>query len=250
MTLLEIRGLTKRFGHLTAVDNLILQVNAGERRAVIGPNGAGKTTLFHIVSGRFKPDEGDILFQGAQISGLSPYQIARLGIARSFQITNIFPELSVLENIRLAIQARGTHAAAGPKHRTRISETAARAGELLDRLGLATFAHQPAGRLSYGDQRRVEIGLTLAMDPTLILLDEPTAGMSRGEAQEIVALLEAISRDVTIILIEHDIDIVFKLSDRITVMAAGRVLADGSPSEIEQNDRVQEAYFGGLVQDK
>ncbi len=247
MTLLDIRCLTKRFGSLTAVDNLSLDVQAGERRSVIGPNGAGKTTLFHIVSGRFKPDEGQILFRDTVISGLQPHKIARLGMARSFQITNIFGALSVLENVRLAIQARDTQTGSGPARRSNIADTTARAMDLLGRLGLASHSDAPAGTLSYGDQRRIEIGLTLAMEPSLVLLDEPTAGMSRGEAQEIVELLETIPREVTIILIEHDIDIVFKLSDRITVMTAGQVLADGTPSEIEQSERVQEAYFGGLA---
>lgn len=249
MTLLDIRRLTKRFGSLTAVDNLSLDVQAGERRSVIGPNGAGKTTLFHIVSGRFRPDEGEILFRDTVISGLQPHKIARLGMARSFQITNIFGELTVLENVRLAIQARDTQTGSGPRRRSDIADTTARAMDLLGRLGLSSHSEALAGTLSYGDQRRIEIGLTLAMEPSLVLLDEPTAGMSRGEAQEIVELLETIPRDVTIILIEHDIDIVFKLSDRITVMTAGQVLADGTPSQIERNERVQEAYFGGLAND-
>lgn len=247
MTLLEIRNLSKRFGSLTAVDDLSLEVQAGERRAVIGPNGAGKTTLFHIVSGRFKPDDGDILFRGTVISGLKPHKIARLGMARSFQITNIFAELSVLENVRLAIQARDLQEAAGSRKRSRIADTVERAIAHLERLGLSSLSNARAGTLSYGDQRRIEIGLTLAMDPSLVLLDEPTAGMSRGQAQEIVELLKAIPRDVTIVLIEHDIDIVFKLSDRITVMTAGRVLAEGTPPEIERNKIVQEAYFGVLA---
>ncbi len=250
MTLLEIRGLTKRFGSLAAVDNLTLEVPSGERRALIGPNGAGKTTLFHIVSGRLRPDSGNIRFRGSDITQLPPHKIAHLGMARSFQITNIFSNLSVLENVRLAIQAQRARTGFWPHRRTLIADTAVRAEALLERLSLESMSGEPAGSLSYGDQRRVEIGLTLAMDPTLVLLDEPTAGMSRAEAQEIVALLETIPRDVTILLIEHDFDVVFKLSDRITVMAAGRVLADGSPSEIERNERVQEVYFGGVGQDE
>ena len=248
MIVLETHGVTKRFGELAAVDDVSIKVAAGERRALIGPNGAGKTTLFHLISGRLKPDSGRILFRQSDIGGLEPYKIARLGIARSFQITNIFPELPVRENFRLAVQARGSRAGAGHGRgwRTRASTSAA-AEEILARMNLETMADELAGRLSYGDQRRVEIGLTLAMDPALVLLDEPTAGMARSAAQAIIDLLLTIPRSVTLVLIDHDIDVVFQLSDRITVMQSGRILADGSPPEIERDERVREAYFGGLM---
>ncbi len=237
--------LTKRFGHLTAVDEMNLRVTSGERHALIGPNGAGKTTIFHLISGRLKPDSGRVLFQGAEITGLRPHEIARLGIARSFQITNIFPYLSVRENVRLAIQARHGGRKAKRGGRSILAETAEIAWGYLERLDLTAMADASAGTLSYGDQRRLEIGLTLAMEPDLILLDEPTAGMSRAESHDVVELLRQIPRNVTLMLIEHDIDVVFGLSDRITVMQSGRLLAAGTPSEVEGNEKVQEAYFGG-----
>lgn len=245
MTILETQVLCKNFGHLTAVHEMNLRVISGERHALIGPNGAGKTTLFHIISGRLKPDSGSVLFQGAEITGMHPHEIARLGIARSFQITNIFPNLSVRENVRLAIQARHSNRKTRWGGRSVLAETAEIAWSYLEQLNLTAMADMPAGTLSYGDQRRLEIGLTLAMEPVLILLDEPTAGMSRAEAHDIVELLRQIPRSVTIMLIEHDIDVVFSLSDRITVMQSGRLLAEGTPSEVERNKKVQEAYFGG-----
>lgn len=245
MTILETQVLGKNFGHLTAVHEMNLRVISGERHALIGPNGAGKTTLFHIISGRLKPDSGSVLFQGAEITGMPPHEIARLGIARSFQITNIFPNLSVRENVRLAIQARHSGRTTRWGGRSVLAETAELAWGYLEQLNLTSMADMLAGTLSYGDQRRLEIGLTLAMEPVLILLDEPTAGMSRAEAHDIVELLRQIPRSVTIMLIEHDIDVVFSLSDRITVMQSGRLLAEGTPSEVERNKKVQEAYFGG-----
>lgn len=244
MTLLETRGLTKRFGQLAAVQRMNLQVAPGERHALIGPNGAGKTTLFHLISGRLRPTEGSVSFQDADITGLAPHKIARLGIARSFQITNIFPRLSVRENVRLAVQAQNRPRGMKLVSRSIAADTADRAGTLLEQLNLTVMAEAPAGTLSYGDQRLLEIGLALAMNPVLILLDEPTAGMSRGEAHDIVDLLSQIPRAVTILLIEHDLDVVFTLSDRITVMQSGKFLATGTPTEVEGNALVQEAYFG------
>jgi branched-chain amino acid transport system ATP-binding protein len=245
VTILETRVLTKHFGHLTAVDEMNLRVTSGERHALIGPNGAGKTTIFHIISGRISPDSGSVLFQGTEITGMHPHEIARLGIARSFQITNIFPDLPVRENIRLAVQARHGSRKTRWRGRSILAETAKIASGYLEQLNLTAMADMPAGTLSYGDQRRLEIGLTLAMEPVLILLDEPTAGMSHAEAHDIVELLRQIPRSVTLLLIEHDIDVVFSLSDRITVMRSGRLLAEGTPSEVERNKQVQEAYFGG-----
>jgi len=244
VTLLETRGLTKRFGQLTAVQKMSLRVEPGERHALIGPNGAGKTTLFHLISGRLRPTEGSVSFRGADITGLAPHKIARLGMARSFQITNIFPHLSVRENVRLAIQAQHGRRGMRLGGRSFVADTADRAGMILIQLNLMVMAETPAGTLSYGDQRLLEIGLALAMNPVLILLDEPTAGMSRGEAHDIVDLLSQIPRDITLLLIEHDLDVVFTLSDRITVMQSGQFLATGTPMEVERNAQVQEAYFG------
>ena len=247
MSLLETHGLTIQFGHLTAVRQLELRVEPGERHAVIGPNGAGKTTLFNLISGRLRPTSGSVKFQGSEIAGLAPYKIAQLGLARSFQITNIFTHLSVRENVRLAIQAHNKRHGVWWGGRTVVRATAERAMALLEKLNLAALAEAPAETLSYGDQRRLEIGLALASDPVLILLDEPTAGMSRAETREIVDFLSVIPREVTLLLIEHDIDVVFSLSDRVTVMHLGEILAQGSPNEVARDDRVQEAYFGGAV---
>ena len=245
MSLLETRGLTKTFGRLVAVREMSLGVEQGERHAVIGPNGAGKTSLFHLITGRLKPSVGSVHFRDAEITGLAPHRIARLGLARSFQITNIFAHLTVQENVRLAIQAGHRLRGIWWAGRAFVAETNERAGALLARLNLSALAEAPAGTLSYGDQRRLEIGLALAIDPVLVLLDEPTAGMSRAESHEIVELLGRIPREVTLLLIEHDIDVVFRLSDRVTVMHRGEILAQGTPKEIERNAMVQEAYFGG-----
>ena len=247
MTILEVQALTKQFGHLTAVADMSLRVSPGERHAIIGPNGAGKTTLFHLISGRLKPESGSIFFQGNNITGKDPHQIARLQLARSFQITNLFAKLSVLENVRLAVQARHIVRRFPPSGKSVVAETADMAWQYLDDINLASMAEMPAGTLSYGDQRKLEIGLTLAMDPVLILLDEPTAGMSRAETHQITDLLRDIPKSVTLVLIEHDFDVVFSLSDRITVMHNGRLLAEGSPTEIESNRAVQDAYFGSAM---
>ena len=245
MNILETRGLTRRFGHLTAVREVGLAVAAGERHAVIGPNGAGKTTLFHLVTGSLRPSAGSVRFRDADITGLAPHQIGRLGLARSFQITNIFGRLPVLENVRLAVQAQQRRRGIWWGGRPLLAETTDRAMALLEQLRLAALAHAAADTLSYGDQRRLEIGLAIAASPALLLLDEPTAGMSRAEAHEIVDFLQQIPRDVTILLIEHDIDVVFRLSDRVTVMHLGAILAQGTPDDVQHDSRVQEAYFGG-----
>ena len=247
MSLLEIRGLTKEFGHLTAVRQVNLAISAGERHAIIGSNGAGKTSLFHMITGRLRPTLGSVHFRGIEITALPPHRIARMGLARSFQITNIFPHLSVRENLRLGFQAQRRRRHAWETGRTILAETAERAADLLDRLNLSVVADAVSGTLSYGDQRRLEIGLALAVDPVLILLDEPTAGMSLAATHEIVNLLRQISRQVTLLLIEHDIDVVLKLSDRITVMHQGEILAQGTPAEVERNPRVQDAYFGSAI---
>ena len=244
MNILETRGLTKRFGRLAAVREVDLGVAAGERHAVIGPNGAGKTTLFHLITGRLRPSAGSVRFQDSDITGLAPHRIALLGLSRSFQITTIFARLSVRENMRLAVQARHRRRRTWWGGRAVIAETADRATALLEQLGLAAAADAPADTLSYGDQRRLEIGLAIAASPVLLLLDEPTAGMSRAEAHDIVSLLQDIPRDVTILLIEHDIDVVSRLSDRVTVMHLGAILAQGTAEDVQQDRRVREAYFG------
>jgi branched-chain amino acid transport system ATP-binding protein len=246
VNLLEITGLTKQFGQLAAVRDLDLQIAAGERHAIIGANGAGKTSLFHLITGRLQPTTGNIRFRGADITGLAPHRIVRMGLARSFQVTNIFPRLSVRENVRLGIQARR-----GQRWRSAraiMAATQEQASELLKRINLFSVEDKIAGTLSYGDQRRLEIGLALASDPVLVLLDEPTAGMSLTASQEIVALLQETPRAITIVLIEHDIDVVFRFCDRVTVMHQGTILAQGKPREVESDARVQQAYFGEALQ--
>jgi branched-chain amino acid transport system ATP-binding protein len=246
MSLLEIRDVSKRFGSLVAVRGVSIDVAEGELRAIIGPNGAGKTTLFNLISGLFVPTAGTIRFAGEDVSGLRPHQRVARGMARTFQITEIFPELSVAENLRVAVEI-----AAGFRLRPWLSarekaDVRERIGELIERVGLASKAHRSVGELSHGDQRAVEIGLALALKPRLLLLDEPTAGMGDQETYEITALMHRLHRDAaqTIVLIEHDMRVVFHLADRITVLDQGGVLAEGTPREIAENDAVQAAYLG------
>jgi branched-chain amino acid transport system ATP-binding protein len=246
MSILTLRDLTKRFGYVTAVSSVDLDVTEGERHAVIGSNGAGKTSLFHIISGRLKPTSGSVRFRNAEITGLAPHRIVRMGLARSFQITNVFPRLSVRENLRLSVQARHPHRSAFG--RSTMIETTERADELLEGLHLSAVGNVAAEALSYGDQRRLEIGLAVALDPILLMLDEPTAGMSLSASEEIVELLRQIPRSISILLIEHDVDVVLKLADIVTVMHHGQVIARGTPREVQSDARVQEAYFGGELE--
>jgi branched-chain amino acid transport system ATP-binding protein len=246
VSLLEIRNASKQFGDLVAVREVSLAVEPGELRAIIGPNGAGKTTLFNLISGFFAPTSGEILFAGRDISRLRPHQRVALGMARTFQITEIFPELTVAENLRIA-----TEVAAGWRLRPWLSRTEKarirdQIDELLERVGLAASADRLVGEISHGDQRAVEIGLALALKPRLLLLDEPTAGMGDQETYDITALMRRLHREesFTIVLIEHDMRVVFHLADRITVLEQGAVLAEGTPQEIAANDSVQDAYLG------
>ena len=246
MNLLVVQNVSKRFGSLVAVRDVSIEVPEGELRAIIGPNGAGKTTVFNLISGVFSPTSGAIRFTGEDVSGLKPHQRVARGIARTFQITEIFPELTVAENLRVAVEV-----AAGFRLRPWLSarekaDVRERIGELVERVGLASKAHRSVGELSHGDQRAVEIGLALALRPRLLLLDEPTAGMGDQETYEITALMHRLHRDLsqTIVLIEHDMRVVFHLADRITVLDRGAVLAEGTPREIAANDAVQAAYLG------
>jgi len=243
--LLEARGLVKRFGGLTAVDGVDLEVRAGELRALIGPNGAGKTTLFNLLSGLYHPDAGEVRFRGRSITGLAPHRIVAAGLSRSFQILTIFRELTVSENLRLAVQARSPRRF----HLWRPARTFAaitRETEgIVRQIGLEGLEAAPASSLSYGGQRLLEIGLALATRPAVLLLDEPLAGLSHAERERVAAFIRALSRTVTIVLIEHDIDRVLALSDRITVLHLGRVIADGSPAAIQAHPEVRAAYLGG-----
>ena len=240
--LLESRGLTKTFGGLTAVNRVSFQVRAGELRSVIGPNGAGKTTFFHLLTGVLPPSGGRILFKGRDITGLPAHAVSRLGIARSYQVTNIFGDLTVFENVRIAAQSRVTHYrfwgdADG------LTAVTARAEEILRHLGLAAKRHARASELSHGEQRYLEIGIALATDPEFLLLDEPTAGMSPDETQRTAAFVRRLAGHVTIVVVEHDMEVVMGISDRITVLNYGEILAEGSPAEIRENANVRRVYL-------
>ena len=246
MTLLQVSGASKRFGSLVAIDDVSLAVEPGELRAIIGPNGAGKTTFFNLVSGLVAPTAGSIKFKGADITPLPPEERVRRGMARTFQITEIFPELSVADNIRVAVEIAwgyrlkpwlGAGARAG---------VASRVAELLEMGGLAGKGDVRGGALSHGDQRAAEIMMSLALRPRLLMLDEPTAGMGDQETYDIARLIRRLHRQegLTIMLIEHDMRVVFNLADRIMVLAEGRVLAEGAPQEIADSDKVQAAYLG------
>jgi len=246
MMILEVKNVSKRFGSLWAVRDVSLEVNKGELRAVIGPNGAGKTTFFNMISGFFRPNSGSIGFDGRDITNLPAHKRVGLGMARTFQITEIFPELSVLENIRIAAET-----AAGFARRFWISEAEKKkirshAEQILGLVGLEAKASRLVGELAHGDQRAAEIAMALAARPHLLLLDEPTAGMGDQETYAITHLIRRLHRDhdFTIVLIEHDMRVVFNLADRITVLDQGAVLAEGTPEQIAANDAVQAAYLG------
>jgi branched-chain amino acid transport system ATP-binding protein len=246
MSLLRVEGVSKAFGNLAAVRNVSLDVEPGELFAVIGPNGAGKTTLFNMISGMFQPSEGRIIFQGVDITTLSPERRVSAGMARTFQITEIFPELSVRDNIRIAVEVASGYRLSPWLSRSRASEVEARVEEIVAMGGLDRHAERIAGELSHGDQRATEIMMTLALRPSLLLLDEPTAGMGDEETVNVTRLIDRLHRDqkLTIILIEHDMRVVFHLARRIMVLAEGAVLALGTPGEIAANERVQSAYLG------
>jgi branched-chain amino acid transport system ATP-binding protein len=242
--LLATESLSRAFGALGALNRVSLAVAARERRAIIGPNGAGKTTLFNVITGQLAPTAGRILLDGQPIGGLSPHAVARRGISRSFQRNNLFPKLPVQENLRLAAAATapGTWDLLGSVARRR--GPLDRAREIADVVGLTERLGEPAGRLSYGEQRQLEVGVALATAPRLLLLDEPTAGMSPEETQRMTRLLESLPREVTLLIIEHDMDVVGSLADRVTVLHYGEVLTEGTFAEVKADPRVYEVYLG------
>ena len=240
--LLESQRLTKIFGGLIAVNAVDFHVRRGELRSVIGPNGAGKTTFFNLVTGVLPPTRGRILFKGRDITGLPAHAVSRLGIARSYQITNIFGDLTVFENVRIAAQSRVTHYRFWGDA-DRLADVNTRAGEILRLLGLTARRHVRGTELSHGEQRYLEIGIALATDPDFLLLDEPTAGMSREETQRTAAFVRKLAGHVTIVLVEHDMEVVMAISDRITVLNYGQVLAEGTPAEIRENADVRRIYL-------
>lgn len=250
-TILETEGLTKDFGGLTAVDHVDLKIPRGRIEAIIGPNGAGKTTFFNLLSGLLEPTSGEITYKGKIITDFSPEERSKEGIARSFQLTQIFPSLPTLENVRIAAQSRG-----GSKTTYDMFSRADgyqnfidKSQNLLDKVGLTEEHGTPAGNLTRANQRKLDFAIALATDPELLLLDEPTAGMAMEEIPEVLDVIEKLNEvreDLSIVLIEHNMDIVMDISDNICVLADGQTLAEGTPEEIRQNDEVQQAYLGAL----
>ena len=240
--ILRTEGLTVRFGGLAALNNVSLAVPPGEIRAIIGPNGAGKSTFFNCVTGVLRPTAGRIVFEGEDIAGLPPHRISRKAIARSYQITNILPGATVLENVRIAVQSRH-HAWSLLRHHRSYADVIDRARAVLDAVGLRADEEELAANLSHGAQRNLEIGIALATEPKLLCLDEPTAGMSVSETRATVELVRRIARDLTILIVEHDMEVVMGLAQTITVLHYGEVLAEGAPAEIQANPRVQEVYL-------
>jgi len=243
---LSVNNLTKSFGNLTVLGGLNFSVQEGEFKAVIGPNGAGKTTLFNVISGRFAPDKGTIEFRGKNVTGAKPHVLSGMGLARSFQINNFFLKLSVLDNIRLAVQSRLKNSTSVWRNSVDSGLLREKTLEIIESVGLSHVRDEMSQNLSYGDQRKLEIGLAMGTQPFLLMLDEPTSGMSRFESQSMIELVKQLSKKVTIVLIEHDIDFVMSVSDSIMVIHYGRKIAEGTPDEIAQNEEVQNVYLGGL----
>ena len=241
---LHIKDIHKDFSGLKVLTGVDFAVREKERHAVIGPNGAGKTTLFNIISGKFKASSGAILFKGRDISGKPAHALNRFGLSRSFQITNVFQELSVFDNIRSGVRSRHGlryHFFRRPDHDRDINE---RTQAIVEEVGLKDVMHMPVSVLSYGQQRALEIGITLSTEPELILLDEPTAGMTREETGQAIRMIDRVTAGRTLIIIEHDMDVVFSLADTISVLHYGTILVSGTPDEIRNDQRVKDAYLG------
>jgi branched-chain amino acid transport system ATP-binding protein len=249
VNVLEVRGVSRRFGSLVAVRDVSLRVERGELRAIIGPNGAGKTTFFNLISGLLPPSAGTIAFDGQDITGLAPHQRVALGIARTFQITEIFPELTVFENVRISTEVTNGFRLRPWISRAEKAKVQRSVEETLALTRLASKSERLVGELAHGDQRVAEIAMALALRPRLLLLDEPTAGMGDQETYEITQLIGRLHRDhnLTIVLIEHDMRVIFHLADRISVLDQGNMLAEGTPEEIAANEAVQAAYLGNAA---
>jgi branched-chain amino acid transport system ATP-binding protein len=242
--MLELDAVTKRFGGLTAVREVSLRAAPGEIVGIIGPNGAGKTTLFNLITGHLPPDSGRVVFKERDVTGIAPHDLCRLGMGRSFQRTNIFPRLTVYENVQAAFvchRGRGWNLFT-PVERLYRPETEA----LLEAVGLLDKAQETSGFLSHGNQKQLELGITLALEPEILLLDEPTAGMSAAETRESIRLIERIAADrgLTLLFTEHDMEVVFSIAHRITVLHQGQVIADGTPAEVRRDPEVQRVYLG------
>lgn len=241
---LEVRGVSKVFQGFTAVDQVWMSVRRGERRALIGPNGAGKTTLFNLLSGRLAPDGGDVVYEGRSILKLEPHAICRMGMARTFQITSVFPKLTCLQNVQTAIFSIGKKS-----HwliRSAAKTDADEAMSYLERVGIGPLARSVAGAMSYGDQKRLEIAMAMALRPRLLLLDEPTAGVDVNTRRALVELIKdlCVREGLSLLFCEHDMDAVFSIADRITVLHQGRILTEGSPADVQENAQVRSVYLG------
>jgi branched-chain amino acid transport system ATP-binding protein len=248
MAILETQALTKSFGALTAVNGVSLGVEAGTLHSIIGPNGAGKTTLFNLLTGTFPPTSGRILLDGRDITGTPAHRVAHLGLARSYQRTSVFPAFSLLENVWVAAFATGRSWRGLAWRKTeRYAEVTARARQALADVGLGGKADAPAREISHGEQRQLELAIALAAAPRVLLLDEPAAGLSPEETRKMVALVRSLKGRYTIVLIEHKMDIIMSVSDRISVMHFGSLIAEGTPAEIQKNPEVRRAYLGGVA---
>lgn len=246
--ILEAKNLRKQFGGLVAVDDVSLQVERGSTHAIIGPNGAGKTTFFNLLSGIFPPTSGTVYFKGQDITSAPLHRRAHLGMSRSYQITNLFPNLTVLENVRLAAQAMGNVNFSFFRRADSFTDFLTRALTVLDMVGLSDMAAYPANVLPHGGKRKLELAILLAPDPELLLLDEPTAGMASEQVPELMATIDTVRRDgnKTLVLVEHNMNVVMNVSDRITVMNHGKLLAEGTPEEIANDASVQQVYLGDM----
>jgi len=241
---IELRGVQKNFGVIPVIRDINLTVGQGERHALIGPNGAGKSTTFNLISGYMKPTSGSILMQGEVISHLPPYQINRRGLSRSFQVTNVFSNMSVWENLRCAVLWATGQRYAFWKNIDKLPDVRMRTAQILEDINLTSRRDVPAGLLTYAEQRSLEIGITVAGGAKVILLDEPTAGMSHAETERAVALIRRLTEGRTLLIVEHDMSVVFGLADRISVLVYGNIIASGTPAEIRGNPKVKEAYLG------
>lgn len=249
MSVLSLKDVTKNFGETSIIRGVNLEISEGEKHAIIGPNGAGKSTLFHLISGRYNVSSGTITFQDQEIQNKPPYEINRMGLARSFQVTNIFPRLSVFENVRCALLwslGYGYSFWHLLGRQTRLNEQAM---DMLEQIGLSDRADYPAGELAYAQQRALELGIAVASGADLIMLDEPVAGMSHSEAENAVELIRRITEGKTLVMVEHDMNIVFDVADRISVLVYGEIIASDVPDRIRGNARVQEAYLGEVASD-
>jgi len=242
--ILETEDLTKEFAGFVAVNGVTLRIARGTIHALIGPNGAGKTTCFNLLTKFLQPTRGRILFKGRDITALAPADIAQLGLVRSFQISAVFPHLTVLENVRLALQRRRGNSFDFWRSKNVLNELDDRAMVLLDNVGLTSFAHSTAVELPYGRKRALEIATTIALDPEMLLLDEPTAGMGHEDIDRVAALIKSVAADRTVLMVEHNLSVVANLSHRITVLTRGRVLAEGDYATVSNNAEVREAYMG------